>query len=233
MRIAKAFSSASSLDVSLLGVGYCKDDTELLPDCFFRTPHLTRSICDLKQFNVSRRLPILRDILDRLYYHSTAEWLIYTNSDIGVQPFFYDTVLQIINQGYDAFVINRRILPDHYTSCTELPLMYSDIGRPHPGHDCFVFRREAYPKYRLGDVCIGISWVGRILLWNLCAHSAQFHEFKDRHMTFHIGHTAIWQSDKFSDYRAHNESEARKALTTLQDEVGPFPPESAITPYLI
>ena len=43
-----------------------------------------------------RKLPLLADIIERLYENSDAEWLIYTNVDIAVQPHFYESVASII-----------------------------------------------------------------------------------------------------------------------------------------
>ncbi|MDH5681655.1 MAG: hypothetical protein OEZ36_08710, partial [Spirochaetota bacterium] len=70
----------------------------------------------------------------------------------------------------------------------------------------FVFKREDYPKYVLGDVCLGIAWVGRALLANLFIHSKKFYEFKKLHLTFHIGNSLTWRNNDFEDYTTHNKS---------------------------
>jgi hypothetical protein len=87
---------------------------------------------------------LIKDILQRLYESSTAEYFIYTNTDIIVLPQFYETAAKIIEQGYDAFIINRRRIPKIYNSVNDLPFIYSDIGKSHPGFDCFVFKRELF-----------------------------------------------------------------------------------------
>jgi hypothetical protein len=230
MRRARDFV-AGSVEVSVVATHFA-EDAEAAPAGFLLTPHLDRSVAELQAFARPRRLPLLRDILDRLHQSTAAEWLIYTNADIAILPHFYATVAALIGEGYDAFVINRRTIPAHYTSPAQLPLMYAEVGDPHPGHDCFVFNRSAYEKYVLGNVCIGIDLVGRVLLWNLCAHSRRFREFTDLHLTFHIGNTKAWKNPEFADYRAFNAREAGTALAKLLLDHGPFTPADSIFPYL-
>ena len=108
-----------------------------------RTADLTRSILDFGRFKTRRKLPLVRDLFDRLHAVSDAEYMIYTNVDIALMPSFYVSVAALIAQGYDAFVINRRTISKAFTRIDELPLMYAQLGEPHPGHDCFVWRRDA------------------------------------------------------------------------------------------
>ncbi len=65
---------------------------------------------DCGRFAVPRKLPLIKDILGRLYDASDAEYFIYTNVNIGLMPNFYVAVNAIIESGYDAFVINRRTI---------------------------------------------------------------------------------------------------------------------------
>lgn len=229
MRIAKAFAS-QKVDVELLCVKY-HDERPALPEGFHVTPDLERSVYDIGVFKEKRKLAILRDILDRLYESSDSDYIVYTNVDIALMPHFYLFVDQAIQDGCDAFVINRRTISSEYKCVDELPLMYSDIGEAHPGHDCFVFRKNVYPKYRLGTTCIGLNWVGRVLIWNLLWHGNRFKEFKDEHLTFHIGNDKIWKSQRFSDYIIRNKREALKALSELEAENGPLDIEGPISAY--
>lgn len=230
LRRARDFS-AGDVDVTLL-TSHFPEDAEAAPPDFAGTPHLERSVCDLGTFRQPRRLPLLRDLLDRLYAATNAEWLIYSNVDIAVVPYFYEAVTMLIEQGHDAVVINRRTIPDTYREPSQLPLMYAEAGQPHPGHDCFVFRREWYPDFRLENVCIGVNWVGRVLLWNLCLHAKQFKEFTDLHLTFHIGNDKVWKDAEYDDYRAFNAGEAKAVLEDLTETFGPFAADNAIFPYL-
>ena len=65
--------------------------------------------------------------------------------------------------------------------------MYAEVGEPHPGHDCFVFKRSLFPKFKLGTACIGAGRFGKVLITNLICHSDKFKVFKDKHLTFHLG----------------------------------------------
>lgn len=191
------------------------EDENMVPPGFRKTIPLDRSVLDLADFKVKRKLPLLRDILDRLYENSNAEYFIYTNVDIALMPHFYLTVEKIIRQGYDGFIINRRTLPDTYRSVTQLPLMYAELGGRHPGHDCFVFKRKSYPEYILGNACIGAKRIARVLMGNVIAFSKKYNEFKKLHATFHIGDDQAWNNPVYNDYYYHNLIELMKIQPQL------------------
>lgn len=230
MRTARHFARRR-VDVTIFSAQF-PEDHPILPAWVKPTPDLDRSILDLGLFKRRRRLPLLKDILDRLYEATEAEYLIYTNVDIALMPDFYLAVDKFIESDLDAFVINRRTIPGRYKSIAEIPLMYSEVGEPHPGYDCFVFRRDAYPGFRLGEVCLGVNWVGMVLILNLACHAKRFREFKDRHLTFHIGNDKVWKSDEHRDYVLHNKGEAEKVLFELETGYGPFDEESPVFPYI-
>ena len=214
MLIAQEFARAK-VDVDLVAVKH-HDETPVVPSGFSWVPDLTRSVLDVGRFKIARKLALLDDILRRLYEHSDADYLVYSNVDIALQPPFYVMVKSIIDGGHDAFSINRRTIPDHYTSPEELPLMWAEIGRPHPGHDCFIFPRQAYAQYNLGQVCIGSSAVGRVTLWNMICFAKRFHRFTDLHATFHIGDTQVWRTARTSEYMEFNRAQARQVHAFLQ-----------------
>jgi len=205
MRIAQAFA-ADCLTVSLFSAQYA-EDRSIVPDAFQLTPDLDRSVQDVGLFQKPRKLPLIADILDRLYAATDAEYLIYTNVDIALMPSFYLTVKAAIDQGYDAFAINRRTISKTYSNLSELPLMFAEVGTPQGGHDCFIFRRDVYPKYLLGNVCIGAAKIGKVLLLNLMIHSKRFFEFCDWYLTFHLGNDRAWKALELQDYFNHNEGE--------------------------
>jgi hypothetical protein len=175
-----------SISVELLTAQFPQDHAAI-PDDFRATPDLQRSVRDVWQDASLPPLPLIADILQRLYENSEAEYLIYTNLDIAVQPHFYEAVSNFIRSGHDAFIINRRRLPGHYRDIAELPLMYADKGKSHPGFDCFVFRRELFPQFQLGNVCIGIPFIEILMGQNLFCHALNFKLFDQEHLTFHIG----------------------------------------------
>jgi hypothetical protein len=224
MRIAREFAQQTA-DVKLYSIQYHDEERVSLPGCFIRVPDLTRSVTDIKTFKKRRKLALIKDILDALFDAAgDAEYMIYTNVDIALQPYFYHAVSQIINQGYDAFVINRRTISDRYSALDEIPLMYAEIGESHPGYDCFVFRRDVYPKFKLGTICIGTAWIGRTLLANLVTYATKFKEFRNKHVTFHIGNSLPWRSNEYQDYFRENWNEYLKIFQQLEAEHGEFEP---------
>jgi hypothetical protein len=164
-----------------------KEDEQTVPDFFNKTYHLTRSVLDTKTFETKIKLPFIADILQRVYDESEAEYIIYTNVDIGLYPNFYLEVNKIINEGHDAFIINRRRLKPYYTSVNDLERIYLDKGKSHPGFDCFVFHRHLFPKLVLNGICVGVPFIEISFAHNLFAFSQQFKLFENEFLTFHIG----------------------------------------------
>ncbi len=207
MRKAKAF--ATDVDAKLFSAQYA-EDTEIIPEYFQKSPNLENTI----QINGKKKLPLIKDILSRLYQNSNAEYMIYTNTDIIVLPQFYEVVAKIIEQGYDAFIINRRRIPKIYNSVNDLPFIYSDIGKSHPGFDCFVFKRELFPKFILGEICVGIPFVEATLMHNLFAYAEKCKLFDGLHLTTHIGMDVMPKRDE--KYYWHNRKEFEKIKKELR-----------------
>lgn len=206
MRTAQACAQDRA-EVELLTAQFA-EDAPAVPDGFRPTPFLERSVLDCGAFQVSRKLPLIADLLDRLYAASPdADYLLYTNVDIALMPHFYRFVASAIEHGHDAFVINRRTLPPGNFTVDQLPWLYAQIGQSHPGFDCFVFRREVYPRYLLGNVCVGLPPIGKCLSLNLIYHATHFSEFADLHLTFHIGDERIWKQPQNKAGWAYNRQE--------------------------
>ncbi len=72
-----------------------------------------------------------------------------------------------------------------------------------------------YSHYCLGTACIGMRFVGRILLLNLIAHARRFQLFKNLHLTFHLGDDRSWDQSLYSDYTQHNQQELLKVRQKL------------------
>jgi hypothetical protein len=224
MAAAKKFTREKT-DVSLYAVQYHDEKRFALPDCFLKTPDLHRSIGDIKSFKKRKKLAVVRDILNTLYRISEADYFIYTNVDIAVQPYFYQAILKIIDQDYDAFIINRRTIPGHHKDVENIPLMYMEVGEKHPGWDCFVFKRSLYPAFELGTICIGTDWIGRTMIANLASLARHFTIFKDQHLTFHIGDVRPWKIKQLDDYAQHNRDECKRILSNFDKKYGPFNPK--------
>ncbi len=212
----------AGIDVRLYAVQLAGEEEVSMPAAWRRLPGLQRSVADLKEFATRRNLPLIRDILQALYDADDADYMIYTNADIALQPNFYWTVARLIERGHDAFAVNRRTIPAHYRDIGDIPLMCAELGREHKGWDCFVFKRGLYPRFRLGLACIGAGWVGRVLLTNMACLADHFRVFTDLHLTFHVGNEMAWRAQRFSDYLAHNRGEWQRVFLELSGEYGPF-----------
>lgn len=203
MKFAQKIARDCSVDVSLYSSQFSEDNA-VVPQGFLKTPDLERSCLDFGNFTISRKLPLIQDILDRLDKETDAEYLIYTNVDIALMPNFYVSVKKIIDRGYDAFIINRRTISKTHTKVEDIPLMYAELGEIHPGHDCFIFKKSAYKKYKFYHEIIGTPPIGKALAINLISNSEKFKEFKDLHLTFHLGADMFWLKDSLKDYRIYN-----------------------------
>lgn len=219
--LAAAEPASRPCSVELLTVQSRTDrqhpDFPVLPPEFTATPDLERSVRDLEsdkhRLNEVPPFPLIADLLDRLYHHSTAEYLVYTNVDIALQPHFYVQVARYIREGHQALIINRRRIPGHYREVNQLESMYAEKGKSHPGFDCFVFHRSIYPSFRLGNVCVGIPFIGILTAQNVFAYGENFRLLDREHLTFHIGEDVFKRRNR--DLFAHNRREFWKAIEEL------------------
>ena len=230
MRLAQEYAKGS-VNVELFSAQFPEDVT-LVPAWLTCTRDLDRSVLEAGNIHGQRKLPLLQDILNRLYETSKADYFIYSNVDIAPMPYFYLSVAQLVKSGYDSIVINRRTIPKSLSDPSQVALMWAEVGEKHPGHDCFVFSRDLMPRFNLGQVCLGASWVGRVLLWNLCVHTKNFQELTDLHLTFHLGNDKVWKDQRHVDYENHNRIQAANVLDFLVGTYGPFSETSSIWPYL-
>jgi hypothetical protein len=231
MRRAK-LHARSRLRIDLFVTRFA-DEAQIAPPAFRLAPPLQRSVLDVATFDRQRKLPLLADILASAYEVTEADYLVYTNVDIGLQPHFYVAVKQFIDDGHDAFVINRRTVSANYRAVGDLEMIYGDHGKAHAGWDCFIFPRRLLPRFKLHEVCIGASRVGLALLANLEAYAANFQEFADEHLTFHIGDSRDWRRPEYADYDAHNTEQVLRILAELEDEQGPFERSSIAGSFLL
>lgn len=208
IRVASQLAQGT-VDVELYTVCY-PEDREIIPGLFNQLPNLQRSMQDAGTFNRNKKYPFIADILSSLYNATQADYLIYTNMDISLMPQFYTAVAEILKEGYDAVLINRRGISAKYKSIDELPLMYSDYGKPHPGFDCFVFKRDLFPKLILENICIGVPFIEVALTHNLIAFAEKLKLVDDLHLTFHIGTEVMPPVDE--QYYNHNRNEYEQKI---------------------
>jgi hypothetical protein len=205
----------SHIKVELWAAVY-KEDQEVVPFYFNKTRFLQKSVLDFEDFKKPVKLPLIHEILDNLYDASTADFFIYTNIDIGLYPHFYDYVNKFIDEGYDALIINRRRLKSSFVTVSDLQFIYKEVGKKHPGFDCFIFSRKLYTSFKLANVCIGVPFIGITLAQNLFAYANKYHIYTDEVLTFHIGEE-IYKRRNTGDYFIYNRREFWKAMSQLED----------------
>ena len=184
------------------------------PHADFRSlPAIERSILDFGKFSERRSLPLLKDVLESAYRNSDADFIIYSNADIGVMPQFYSAVEEYTLL-YDALVINRRRIKSTLNNMEDLEKIYSEVGLPHIGYDMFIFRRDLFNKFILHDTCLGIPFVGNDLFYNLFCFAGNPRLMTDKHLTFHIG-LELKKDWGSSELEKHNYKEFRKTTKAL------------------
>ncbi|HWB63430.1 MAG TPA: hypothetical protein VG603_07970, partial [Chitinophagales bacterium] len=208
IRAARDFA-AGKVNLELWAVSY-PEDQPVIPPIFQNAPYLQRAVTDVAKFEKPKKYPLLADIIKALYQASNADYLIYTNMDIALMPQFYLAVNGLLQQGHDALLINRRGISVYYKGVDELPLMYSDYGVPHPGFDCFVFKRSLAEKFILGNICIGIPFTEVSLTHNLIAFAQNLKLVDNLHLTFHIGTEVM--PPRSSEYYRHNRNQYEKNI---------------------
>ncbi|MFT4544643.1 MAG: hypothetical protein ACI9EQ_001103 [Bacteroidia bacterium] len=191
-------------------------DISVVPKEFKATKYLARDVTDVQPFSKQLALPLITDILDRVFSESEAEYLVFTNVDIGLQPDFYQRISAFINDGHDAFIINRRRIPEKFSSVNQLDEMLAEKGKKHPGFDCFVFHRDLYPKFRLAKICIGVPFIGITLAQNLFCFAKNPKVFTDEHLTFHIG-MELFKGRAAKEYFNYNRIQFWESMTEIWD----------------
>ena len=201
MKLAKTQTNIT--DLELIQCCTCYDeDKEVIPPYFQKLSNLTRSVSDINSELEGRKLPLIKDILSKTTEIENVDYIIYTNVDIALMPFFYKAVYEYIMEGHDFIAINRRRLENKYTSVNELTKMYAELGKSHPGFDCFIFKQSLLEKLHLDGICVGVPFLEVSLLHNLLAFSNNPKIIFDKHLSFHIGMNVL--GFKKDEYYFHN-----------------------------
>jgi len=190
---AKAFTK-SEINVNLFATCF-RNETDIVPDGFNLLSPLESSIQDIYSNSYLPQLPFIDEILAKVA-ETEADYIVYSNADIALMPYFYDAVACYINRGHDAISINRRRLSHVYLNQPELPLLFADIGFSHPGFDCFVFKKELISHFILNKLCLGIPFVEVALVHNMAAFATNPLYLTKAHLTFHIGAEVMPERNK-------------------------------------
>ena len=202
--------------VSLYTTQY-EEDKDVIPAGFEILNNLQQSVLDINPELKGKKLPLIADILKMLEHNTTAKYLIYTNADIGLMPYFYEYVANQIQKGHDAIVINRRRLLSHHKKVEDLPLIYADLGASHPGFDCFIFTRELLQKFILAEICVGVPFIGVTLVHNIFSFADNALFVPNQHLTFHLGVNVL--ASRSNAFYKHNRSEF---FTKVQPVLKPY-----------
>jgi len=214
MAEARRCAEREGLEVDLFSV-QLKGERSKLPEEFLKLPPLKGDINSFYKFAKKQKpLPRIYDILNSLYKNSYAKYFIYTNVDIGVHPDFYIQIYKILNDGYDAIIVNRRDIPKGkgevvFTS-DDLKEIYSMPGKRHPGKDCFIFRRDIFKKLILKNVCIGAPPIGSVLAGQIQRNSNNLKFIKNgvkNKMTFHLGSDRAWKNSDNKEIIQYNKEQ--------------------------
>lgn len=194
--------STDEVDVQVYTTQF-EEDREIIPTHFIQLSNLKRSVLDVNPQLKERKLPLIGDILEKATEIEAYDYLIYTNADIALMPHFYSFVASQLLKGHDALVINRRRIGNHYQFPEDLDLMYADLGRSHPGFDCFVFKKELINQFILDNICIGIPFLEVSLIHNIASFAKHPLYVMNGHLTFHLG-TEVLSSRQKNPFYWHN-----------------------------
>ena len=199
----------------------CAGEGDLVPADFIAAKPLTRTVLDVAKFDKPRPLPLVFDIFDHGIAAAPPEvpgyedYIVFTNTDIHLQPHFYLAMLEFVRSGYDVIDVHRRTILDCAPSARELPFMFDDYGTTHGGTDCLVFPRRMYPFFVKNKACIGRSWVMRGMVFNCAMHARRYLVLTSARLTFHIGNDRAWANPEFADYTSFNAEEAKRVVRAI------------------
>jgi hypothetical protein len=202
------------------------DELDTIPDDFIAAGTLTRSVLDVASFKVRRALPLVFDILDNGVavtedppeIAGCEDFVIFTNMDIHLQPYFYLAVFEFIKAGYDVIDIHRRTIPHYPPSLHELPTMFAEPGVHHGGLDCIIFPRQKYKSFVRNNACVGMSLVMKGILLNCALQAKRFLVLTNARLTFHIGNDRAWAIPLFKDYEQFNLAEFRRVISAVSKD---------------
>ncbi len=202
MRDAQLETRKIDIDIKLYTVNYPEDD-EIIPEYFIKLPHLKKStLTEFPEISGKRKLPIIQEMFDSILYNSDSDYVIFTNSDIGVQKNFYKKVNEIINkENLKSFIINRRdnIPKFKYKqrlSEKDLDFIYNEKGEFHLGKDCFIMHRKILEKINMNLMFTGYQPWGFTLHNCLKNIDKTTYLYKNEYLTFHLGNDNVWMKNK-------------------------------------
>ena len=202
MREAQLESHKYNINVNLYAINFPEDDP-IVPSYFIKLPYLKKStLTEFTDISKNRKLPIIQEMFDNILKYTDADFIIFSNSDIGLQKYFYKKIYDfIVKDNLKSFIINRRDgLPKFKNGyrLTENNLIeiYKEGGSKHPGKDCFIFSRKILKGINMNLMFTGYPPWGRTLYFCLKKKDKKCKLFKNEYLTFHIGRDESWKKNK-------------------------------------
>lgn len=202
MYAAKKEAETIGIKVDLYAVNFPEDD-EIIPDFFIKLPFLRESTKTIfPDISGEKKLPIIQEMLVSIYNNTDAEYIVFTNSDIGVQRNFYVEIYNLIlSKSLNSLIINRRDnipkfknqirLTEHH-----LDIIYEESGYKHRGKDCFIMKRELLKRIDMGNMFTGYPPWGNTLYTILQEIDQSCTLYTNLYLTFHLGADKSWLGTK-------------------------------------
>lgn len=216
MQVARQFlaiqGTSSRIDLASITL---EEDCCIVPQGVDELLVLKRDATSIEGFEITRKLPLIFDLIDLADESQTlADYVIYTNSDICLQPNFYITVLDLLKLGFDSLIVNRRTI-ERKDEADFATLASADIGNSHPGLDCFIFPRKLIGKFIRNNDVTGAGQVNRGLFLNLVTQANSLLVLTEANLTYHYGDDRTWTSSQMKEYENHNKSEVKCTYNAL------------------
>jgi len=190
------------IDIKLYAVNY-PEDQQIIPNYFIKLPYLKKStLTEFPKIAGKRKLPIIQEIFNSILENSDADYIIFTNSDIGVQKNFYKKIYNYIQKDkLKSFIINRRDNIPKFKNGVRLTeknlnIIYNEKGVKHPGKDCFVMERNILKKINMNSMFTGYPPWGNTLTNSLKNIDNKMKLFTEEYLTFHLGSDRVWNKNK-------------------------------------
>lgn len=187
-----------------------------LVEADFQKLELNSSVLDVGQFQTKIPYALIQEIIE-LAKKLDGDYIVYTNMDIILQPYFYDYIVKEIENGHDTIIVNRRRVSLSHLKNSDLPQILADPGKSHPGYDCFVIKRDLLENFLLDDICVGIPFIGVSLLHNTFAFAKNYKIITNHHLTAHIGLQVMGGRSK--EYYKHNFTAFQKIRSQLKKHI--------------
>ena len=224
MRRAIAYTRLVRPEIEIELVAAVHDaDRPAVPPGVAAVGRLTRSLLDATEIRPAKPLPLIGDVYRVALEQGTGEHVIYSNMDIGFQPYFYELVADLL-RAHPAMGITRRTIDKAFVEPAAIARAMGSAGAAYGGVDVFVCPRADIGLFNLEASVIGLPTVEYGLLAAMdaaCGFRAVVHT--DLHAVFHHGDDRAWKAVRaLCDY---NDAQQHRIMQGLLKRHSTWPPE--------